>query len=123
MVGKLGHVKQVVGDAAHDLADFGIIIIGMVQPQQMVKGVAAHVGLDMHTHDMPDAGHKVAGRAVDDAQYKVQSAIRSTVSTVSAAAETVLVSVRMMVGRAISHSVVSAAQNKSKNSTPLYLIR
>ena len=72
VVGELGHVKQVVGDAAHDLADFGIIIIGMVQPQQMVKGVATHVGLDMHTHDMPDAGHKVAGRAVDDAQYKVQ---------------------------------------------------
>ena len=42
-------------------------------------------------------------------------------STVSAAAETVFVSVRMMEGRAMSQSVVSAAQNKSKASTPRYL--
>ena len=39
----------------------------------------------------------------------------------SAAAETVFVSVRMMEGRAMSQSVVSAAQNKSKASTPRYL--
>ena len=44
----------------------------MVEPKQVVKGVAAHVGLDVYAHDVPDAGHKVACRAVDDAQHKVE---------------------------------------------------
>ena len=72
VVGELGHVEQVVGDAPHDLPDLCVVVVGVVQPQQVVKGVAAHVGLDMHAHDMPDTGHKVAGRAVDDAQHKIQ---------------------------------------------------
>ena len=72
MVGKLGHIEQVVGDAAHDLADLRVVVVGVVEPQQVVKGVAAHVGLDVYAHDVPDAGHKVACRAVDDAQHKVE---------------------------------------------------
>ena len=40
--------------------------------QQVVKGVAAHIRLDVHAHDVADAGHIVAGRAVDDAQHEVQ---------------------------------------------------
>ena len=72
MVGKLGHVKQIVGDAAHNLADLRVIVVSVVQPQQVIKGVAAHIRLDMYAHDVADAGHKVTGRAVDDAQHKVE---------------------------------------------------
>ena len=72
MVGKLGHIEQVVGDAAHDGAHLGVVVVGVVQTQQVVKGVAAHIRLDVHAHDVADAGHIVAGRAVDDAQHEVQ---------------------------------------------------
>ena len=72
MVGELGHVKQVIGDAPHDGAHLGVVVVGVVQTQQVVKGVAAHIRLDVHTHDVADAGHIVAGRAVDDAQHKVE---------------------------------------------------
>ena len=72
VVGKLGHIEQVVGDAAHDGAHLGVVVVGVVQTQQVVKGVAAHIRLDVHAHDVADAGHIVAGRAVDDAQHEVQ---------------------------------------------------
>ena len=72
MVGKLGHIEQVVRDAAHDLADLGVVVVGVVELQQMVKGIAAHIGLNMHAHDMANAGHKVAGCTVNDAQHKVE---------------------------------------------------
>ena len=72
VVGKLGHIEQVVRDAAHDLADLGVVVVGVVELQQMVKGIAAHIGLDMHAHDMANAGHKVAGCTVNDAQHKVE---------------------------------------------------
>ena len=72
VVGELSHVEQVVGDAAHDLADLGVVVVGVVQPQQMVEGVAAHVGLDVYAHDVADAGHEIAGGAVDDAQHEVE---------------------------------------------------
>ena len=72
MVGELGHVKQIVGDAPHDGAHLGVVVVGVIQLQQMVKGIPAHIRFDMHTHDMTDAGHIVAGCAVDDAQHKVE---------------------------------------------------
>ena len=71
VVGELGHIEQVVGDAAHDGAHLGVVVVGVVQTQQVVKGVAAHIRLDVHAHDVADAGHIVAGRAVDDAQHEV----------------------------------------------------
>ena len=72
VVGELGHIEQVVRDAPHDLSDLRVVVIGVVEPQQVVEGVAAHVGLDVYAHDVPDAGHEVAGRAVNDAQHKVE---------------------------------------------------
>ena len=72
VVGELGHVEQVVGDAAHDGADLGVVIIGVVEQQQVVKGVAAHVRLDVDAHDMADAGHEILGRAVDDAEHEIE---------------------------------------------------
>ena len=73
MVGKLGHIEQIVGDAAHDGADLGVIVIGVVEQQQVVEGIPAHVGLDVHAHDVADAGHEILGRAVDDAEHKVDA--------------------------------------------------
>ena len=72
VVGKLGHIKQVVGDAAHDLPDLGVGIVCMAQALQVGKRIAAHVGLDIHAHDVPGAGHIIACRAVDDAKHKIE---------------------------------------------------
>ena len=72
MVGKLGHVKQVVGDAAHDGAHLGVVVVGVVQQQQVVKGVLAHIGFNMHAHDMADAGHKILRRSVNDTEHEVE---------------------------------------------------
>ena len=69
VVGKLGHIEQVVGDAAHDGAHFGVVVIGVVQPQQVVKGIAAHIGFNVHAHDVADAGHIILGGTVNDAQH------------------------------------------------------
>ena len=41
VVGKLGHIEQVVGDAAHDGAYLGVVVVGVVQLEQVVKGIAA----------------------------------------------------------------------------------
>ena len=73
VVGKLGHIEQIVGDAAHDGADLGVVVVGVVEQQQMVKGIPTHVGLDVHAHDVADAGHEILGRAVDDAEHKVDA--------------------------------------------------
>ena len=73
VVGKLGHIEQIVGDAAHDGADLGVVVIGVVEQQQVVEGIPAHVGLDVHAHDVADAGHEILGRAVDDAEHKVDA--------------------------------------------------
>ena len=72
MVGELGHIEQVVGDAAHDGAYLGVVVVGVVQLEQVVKGIAAHIRLDVHAHDMTDAGHVIAGCTVDDAQHKIE---------------------------------------------------
>ena len=72
VVGELGHVKQIVGDAPHDGAHLGVVVVGVIQLQQVVKGIPAHIRFDMHAHDMADAGHIIAGCAVDDAQHKVE---------------------------------------------------
>ena len=62
-------VHMVVGDAAHDGAHFGVVVIGVVQPQQVVKGIAAHIGFNVHAHDVADAGHIILGGTVNDAQH------------------------------------------------------
>ena len=72
VVGELGHIEQVVGDAAHDSAYLGVVVVGVVQLEQVVKGIAAHIRLDVHAHDMTDAGHVIAGCTVDDAQHKIE---------------------------------------------------
>ena len=72
VVGELGHIEQVVGDAPHDGAHLGVVVVGVIQLQKMVKGIPAHIRFNMHAHDVADAGHIVAGCAVDDAQHKVE---------------------------------------------------
>ena len=71
MVGELGHIEQVVGDAAHDGADLGVVVVGVVELEQVVEGVPAHIRLDVDAHDVADARHEVLRRAVDDPEHKV----------------------------------------------------
>ena len=73
MVGELGHIEQVVGDAAHDGADLGVVVIGVVEQQQVVEGIAAHVGLDVDAHDVADAGHEILRRSINDAEHEVDA--------------------------------------------------
>ena len=72
MVGKFRHIEQIVGDAAHDLAHLGVVIVAVSQTLQMGKGIPAHVGLDVDAHDMAGAAHIIAGRAVNQAQHQIQ---------------------------------------------------
>ena len=72
VVGELGHVEQIVGDAAHDGADLGVVVVGVVQQKQVVKGVAAHIRLDVDAHDVTDAGHEILGGTVDDAEHEIE---------------------------------------------------
>ena len=41
----------------HDGAHLSVVVVGVIQLQQMVKGIAAHIRFNMHAHDMTDAGH------------------------------------------------------------------
>jgi len=52
MMGELGHVKQVAGDARHDLADFCLAVIGKGQLRQVGEEVGAHVPLHLGAHDV-----------------------------------------------------------------------
>ena len=72
VMGKFCDIEQIVGDAPHDLPHLGVVVIGVVQPQQVVKSVAAHIGFDMNAHDMPGAGHEITGGAVNEPQHKIQ---------------------------------------------------
>ncbi len=72
VMGKLRHVEKVVGDAAHDLAHLGIVIISVGEPLQMTVGVPAHVCLNPGSHHMPHVGHVIAGQTVHNAQAEVQ---------------------------------------------------
>ena len=71
VVGELGHVEQVVGDAAHDGADLGVVVVGVVELEQVVEGVPAHVRLDVDAHDVADARHEILRGTVDDAEHEV----------------------------------------------------
>ena len=66
VVGELGHVEHVVGDAAHDGADLGVVVVGVVEPEQVVEGVPAHVRLDVDAHDVADARHEILRSTVDE---------------------------------------------------------
>ena len=72
MVGELSHIKQIVGDAPHDGAHLGVVVVGVIQLQQVVKGILAHIGFNMHAHDMADAGHKILRRSVNDTEHEVE---------------------------------------------------
>ena len=72
VVGKFRHVKEVIGDAAHDLPDFGIVVVGRGQAQEMGVRVAAHIGLDIGSHHMPLISHVICREAVDDTKDQIQ---------------------------------------------------
>ena len=72
VMGKLGHIKQVVGDAAHDLAHLGVGIVGVTEALQMGKGIPAHVGFNVDAHDVAVGSHVIVGRTVDQPQHQIQ---------------------------------------------------
>ena len=71
-MGKFGHIKQVVGNAAHDLPNFGIGIIGVAQPLQVGKGIPPHIGLNVNAHDVAAAGHKILCGTINQSQNEIQ---------------------------------------------------
>ena len=125
MVGKLGHIEQIVGDAAHDGANLGVIVVGVVEQQQMVKGIPAHVGLDVHAHDVADAGHEILGRTVDDAEHKVDARQleHDTSGQGDAHAHGRVGDGAHDLGQEDVTQGVSAAQNRSRKSTALCFAR
>ena len=72
VVGEFGHIKQVVGNAAHDLPNFGIGIIGVAQPLQVGKGIPPHIGLNVNAHDVAGAGHKILCGTINQPQNEIQ---------------------------------------------------
>ena len=67
VVGELRHLKQVAGDAGHDLAHLGVAVIGEAQRLQMGEEVVSHVALNEGAHDVPAGGHVEIGQRVHDA--------------------------------------------------------
>ena len=74
VVRKLRHLKQVAGDAGHDLAHLGIAVIGEAQRLQVGEKIVAHVALDKGAHDVPARGHVEVGQRIHDAQKHVDAA-------------------------------------------------
>ena len=71
-MGKLRHIKQIVGDAPHDLPHLSVVIIGVGQLLQMPVGVPAHIRLYIHPHHMTGIGHIIVSRRVNQPQCQVQ---------------------------------------------------
>ena len=74
VMGELRHLKQVAGDAGHDLAHLGVAVIGKAQRLQMGEEVVSHVALNEGAHDVPAGGHVEIGQRVHDAQKHVDAA-------------------------------------------------
>ena len=72
VVGKLRHIKQVVGDPPHDLPHLCIVVIGIGQLLQMGIGIPSHIRLDGGAHDVPHIRHIIIGHAVDDPQHQIE---------------------------------------------------
>ena len=72
VMGKLRHIKQIVGDAPHDLPHLSVVIIGVGQLLQMPVGVPAHIRLYIHPHHMTGIGHIIVSRRVNQPQCQVQ---------------------------------------------------
>ncbi len=72
VVGELRHVKQVAGHAAHQLADFGVVVIGEGQLLQVAEQVGAHVRLDAGAHDVPAGLHIIIRPRVHQPQRHIQ---------------------------------------------------
>ena len=89
MVGKLRYVKQVIGNAAHDLTDFIVGVVVLAQPLEMVKGIAAHIGLDVHAHHMAHIRHKELRRRVHQTQHQIEGSFlgRSDSSKIEVASD------------------------------------
>ena len=72
MVGEFRYIKQVVCDTPHNLADFMVGVIILTQLLQVVKGITAHIGFDIHTHYMARVCHIILCRRVYHTQYQIQ---------------------------------------------------
>ncbi len=74
MVGKLRHIKQVAGDARHDLAHLGLAVIGEGQLRQVGKQALAHIALNLGAHDVPLGLHIIAAARLQKQQAHIQRA-------------------------------------------------
>ena len=74
VVRELRYVKQVAGDAGHDLPHLGVAVIGKAHLLQMFKQGVAHVPLDIGAHHMAPGHHNVVGHGIDQTQKHVYAA-------------------------------------------------
>ena len=72
VVRKLGYIKEVVCNSAHNLSDLGIVIIGVGQHLQVSVCVAAHIGFNLRPHYMTLARHIIVCKAVDYTKRQIQ---------------------------------------------------
>ena len=69
---ELGNIKQVAGDAGHELADLGVVVVGVRELLQMGEQVFSHIRLDPGTHHVAHIGHIVVGGSVDDPKHQIK---------------------------------------------------
>lgn len=63
---KFRDIKQIRCNAAHQLSDLCIAVVGMGKRIEMFEEIPAHIRLDHRTHHMTDIRHIVVRRHVDD---------------------------------------------------------
>ena len=71
VMGKLGNIKQVTGNARHQCADLGIVVKRKAQLLQMCKKIAPHIGFDFATHHMSDICHIVVSDRVNQTHDQI----------------------------------------------------
>ena len=74
MMGKLCHLKQIGGDAGHNLPNLRFAVIIEGQLLQMMEQIGTHVVFQLGAHDMPHGLHKIVCRSVNNPQEHIQPA-------------------------------------------------
>lgn len=92
----------------------------------MVINVAAHIFFDIGAHHVADTGHVIGGddfsTALMPKNNRASRPIRAGVIR-AISFEPKLVMYRKIIGKIISDTVVSPAQNKSVSKMPLYVAK
>ena len=74
VVGKLRHIKQVRGDAGHNLPHLGVVKIVERKLLQMIEHSTSHVRFDFGAHNVSHGRHKEIGCRVHQTQKQIEPA-------------------------------------------------